>query len=90
MVGHYVVDIRDVPSEMPIYLLAEDEGNEEEILRLLESESPGGSPNSIIVTSAGTSCHGQGPCEDTMYEHRTSSSSTPLNSKKISSIPARY
>ena len=29
---------------MPIYLLAEDEGNEEEILRLLESRSPGGSP----------------------------------------------
>ena len=40
----YVVDIQEVPSEMPIYLLAEDEGNEEEILRLLESESPGGSP----------------------------------------------
>lgn len=39
-----LVDIRDVPSEMPIYLLAEDEGNEEEILRLLESETPGGSP----------------------------------------------
>lgn len=38
------VDIQEVPSEMPIYLLAEDEGNEEEILRLLESESPGGSP----------------------------------------------
>ena len=39
------MDIRDVPSEMPIYLLAEDEGNEEEILRLLESETPGGSPS---------------------------------------------
>lgn len=38
------MDIQEVPSEMPIYLLAEDEGNEEEILRLLESESPGGSP----------------------------------------------
>ena len=34
------VDIREVPSEMPMYLLAEDEGNEEEILRLLESTSP--------------------------------------------------
>lgn len=41
------VDIREVPSEMPMYLLAEDEGNEEEILRLLESESPGGSPQTI-------------------------------------------
>lgn len=29
---------------MPMYLLAEDEGNEEEIMKLLESESPGGSP----------------------------------------------
>ena len=40
----FVVDIREVPSKMPMYLLAEDEGNEEEILRLLESESPGASP----------------------------------------------
>jgi len=31
------VEIREVSSEMPMYLLAEDEGNEEEILRLLES-----------------------------------------------------
>lgn len=37
------MDIHEVPSEMPIYLLAEDEGNEDAILRLLESESPGGS-----------------------------------------------
>ena len=28
-----------------MYLLAEDEGNEEEILRLLESASPAGSPD---------------------------------------------
>ena len=39
-----LVDIREVPSEMPMYLLAEDEGNEEEILRLLETESPRQSP----------------------------------------------
>ena len=37
--------IVEVPLEMPMYLLAEDEGNEEEILRLLELESPGGSPS---------------------------------------------
>ena len=87
------MDIRDVPSEMPIYLLAEDEGNEEEILRLLESESPGGSPQngdkSIRVTSADAACHGankKGPCKDTMYEHRTTSPST---SEQIISIPSR-
>ena len=38
------VDIHDVPPEMPIYLLQEDEGNDEEIMRLLlatEKESMG-------------------------------------------------
>ena len=58
-----------MPSEMPMYLLAEDEGNEEEILRLLESESPGGSPEDDIpniASSAGdTTYHStdeQAPC----------------------------
>ena len=38
-----------------MYLLAEDEGNEEEILRLLESESPGGSPHVPHNNSSPTS-----------------------------------
>lgn len=51
----FLVDIRKVPSEMPMYLLAEDEGNEEEILRLLESESPGGSPYTCAVRTISAS-----------------------------------
>ena len=35
-----IADLRAVSSVMPMYLLAEDEGNEEEIMRLLESLPP--------------------------------------------------
>ena len=40
-----LLDIREVPFEMPMCLLAGDEGNEEEIMKLLESESPRLSPH---------------------------------------------
>lgn len=53
---------------MPIYLLAEDEGNEEAILRLLELESPGGSRTSSPQDSAYL-CPGD---DDSMTSSRSS------------------
>lgn len=65
------MDIREVPSEMPMYLLAEDEGNEEEILRLLESESPGGSPCTVQNNPIPTSNHSSLQCNDDEHTSHT-------------------
>lgn len=70
---------------MPIYLLAEDEGNEEEILRLLESESPGGSPieSSALASSPQDSVH---PTEESSSHSVNTSSFGESDSTKETSI----
>ncbi len=95
MILFVVVDIREVPSEMPMYLLAEDEGNEEEILRLLESDSPGGSPeddtSNSIFSTAGDANTEQASCTvDDIAYGKSSSPASKSSHSKHSSIPTMY
>ena len=46
------VDLHHVPPEMPMYLLQEDEGNDEEIMRLLSTQPLAFSQAVALVTTS--------------------------------------
>ena len=81
----FILEIREVSSEMPMYLLAEDEGNEEEILRLLESH-PSPSLISLPSTSESMFLSSRESGQDTVRTRELGASGTDILQSGIGRI----